>query len=544
MSLPPLALAAARPRDVSRSVVLIGFKPQGNLGLGYLAAILARFGYTVEVVDCEDPPDAILATIRRANPVLVGFSLIFQFYINRFGSLARYLRSNGVTCHFTVGGHFPSLSPAETLTLVPQFDSIVRFEGELTLLELVDILSLGGRWQAADGIAYRDGTRLVSNPLRPLLADIDQLPNPNPHHAVATVSILGRVYAQLVASRGCAKTCSFCSIHMFYRSALGKVVRTRRPSEVAREMRKLYDELGATVLAFQDDDFPMAGPVWHRWCRELLEEIANQDLVGRVVWKISCRADAVETGLLANMREAGLCHVYMGLESGSEEGLRSLHKQTTVDQNLRAIEILNELGIYFDFGFMLLEPASTFESIFENVRFLRQIVGDGSAPAEFCRMIPYDGTPIKEELRRSGRLRGNVLNPDYDFLDPRLEVFFEEVNEALIVTGWIMGVQALARQLKFAWFEFAIMEHFTPSLPGLAGYKKTLRQITRASNEVLFTTVEELADQCKSERTSPSVSKEDLSRQREESVERLVRERNAFVTANRQALLGALEAHA
>ena len=75
--------------------------------------------------------------------------------------------------------------------------------------------------------------------MRPLIGDLDELPHP--HRTVQTRSILGRTSAQLIASRGCARTCSFCSIHLFYRTAPGKVVRTRRPAEVAREMRMLYD---------------------------------------------------------------------------------------------------------------------------------------------------------------------------------------------------------------------------------------------------------------------------------------------------------------
>lgn len=535
----PLAVAGARQRDTSRAVVLIGFKRQGNLGLGYLSATLETYGYPVEILDFEDPADVILATIQRVDPVLVGFSLIFQFYVQRFEELACYLRTNGVECHFTVGGHFPSLSPVETLALMPQLDSIVRFEGEVTLLELVDLLSLGREWRTVEGIAYRHADQVEMTPLRPLLGDLDELPHP--HRIVDTRPILGRTSAQLIASRGCARTCSFCSIHMFYRIAPGKVVRTRRPAEVAREMRTLYDELGATVLLFQDDDFPIFGPAWHRWCRELLQEIARQDLIGKVLWKINCRADAVDPQLLAEMRDAGLYLVYMGLESGSEEGLRTLHKQITVDQNIRAVETLKALGIAFDFGFMMLDPSSTFESILDNVAFLRRIVGDGSAAAEFCRMIPYDGTPIKDELARVGRLRGDVLNPDYDFLDPRLEVFFREVNEALNVTGWIHGMKALSPQLKFAWTETAIMERLTPSLPGLGEYKEKLGGITRASNEVLMEVVEELVEQCRRGATSSSISNSLLIAQCHGFVEDLLRERNDFVLSNQGALLTVLE---
>jgi anaerobic magnesium-protoporphyrin IX monomethyl ester cyclase len=533
-----LTAAENRERDTTRRVVLVGFLRQGNLGLGYLAATLEEQGYHVDVVDFEDAPAGILATIRRAGPVLVGFSLIFQFYVHRFEALARYLRAHAVDCHFTMGGHFPSLSSKETLTLVPQLDSVVRFEGELTLLELVDVLSTGCDWRSVEGIAYRDGGEIHETPLRPLLADLDELPYP--HRVVETRSVLGRTSAQLIASRGCARTCSFCSIHMFYRLAPGKVVRTRRPAEVAREMRMLRDEQGATVFLFQDDDFPIFGPAWHRWCRALLNEIRRQELVGNILWKINCRADAVDPELFAEMQDAGLYMVYMGLESGSDKGLKTLHKQTTVAENIRAVEILKELGILFDFGFMMLDPSSTFESILDNVAFLRRIVGDGSAAAEFCRMIPYDGTPIKDELDRAGRLRGDVCNPDYDFLDPRLESFFREVNEALNMTGWIHGLEALSPQLKFAWTELAIMGGLTPSLPGLSDYRGRLQEVTRRSNTVLFEVVEELVRACR-DGDAATISRSELATRSREFVDLLVRERDAFVLKSQVALLGALE---
>jgi anaerobic magnesium-protoporphyrin IX monomethyl ester cyclase len=533
---PSFAAARERERDATRSVVLIGFKQQGNLGLGYLAATLEAVGYHVEVLDFEAPDAETLATIRRLDPVVVGFSLIFQFYVHRFEELARYLRASGVRCHFTMGGHFPSLSSAETLQLVPQLDSVARFEGELTLLELCDRIGLGQDWRDVEGLAYLDRGELVLTPMRPLLPDLDELPRPHP--TVDTRPILGRRVAQMIASRGCARTCSFCSIHMFYRLAPGKVVRTRAPVEVAGEMRYLLDEVGATVVLFQDDDFPMFGPAWHRWTRELVSEIREHELVGRVLWKVNCRADAADPELLAEMRDAGLYLVYMGLESGSDTSLETLHKQTTVAQNEAAVATMKELGILFDFGFMMLDPSSTFESIEDNVAFLRRIVGDGSAAAEFCRMIPYDGTPIKDQLAEEGRLRGDVCNPDYDFHDPRIERFFARVNEALNTTGWIHGLRALSPQLKFAWNELAVMTSFTPSLPGLSGYRERLQAITRESNETLMQVVEDLVAVCR-DGARQTLLPPELARRCEGYVDRLLEERNSFVLENQDELLTA-----
>jgi radical SAM superfamily enzyme YgiQ (UPF0313 family) len=537
---PHLKIIGSTPdqaRDTARPVVLIGFQRHSNLGLGYLAATLERCGYQVKIFDFEADRQKILEAVRALDPVLVGFSLIFQSYITWFGSLIRYLRDNGVTCHFIMGGHFPSLSYQRTLELLPDLDSVARFEGEETLLELVDCLSTGRDWDGVDGLAFRQGETIVTSPMRHLIKDLDSLPYPV--RAFENNKILGRNATPILASRGCARTCSFCSIHMFYRTAPGKVVRTRKPAEVAREMRHLLEEYDISIFLFQDDDFPLFGSVWRRWAREFVGELHRNGLPGRVAWKINCRADAVEPQLFAEMREAGLYMAYMGLESGTEEGLKALHKQISVEQNIRAVETLKEIGLIFEFGFMLLDPSSTFESVRKNVEFLRTIVGDGSAGASFGRMVPYDGTPIKDELERAGRLHGDVCKPDYDFLDPRLTQFYEEIINIIDVTGWTHSYSALSPQLNFAWNEVAIIELLFPRVPGLPAYKDGLREITRDSNEILLKVIEDTS-YVYSDGRPKLWSAPQLRLECEKFVSLLTSHRNAFILRNQDQLLETL----
>ena len=519
--------------------MLIGFQNQGNLGLGYLAAVLRRAGYDVQVVDIEQDPSEIVRIARESNPVLIGFSLIFQFFIDRYAELLYLLRSNGVDCHFTMGGHFPSLSYEQTLELVPELDSIVRFEGEATLLEMVDAIVAGNDWRSIDGLAYRDGDgRVIVTRPRALLEDLDQLPYPDREYEPE--SVLGRSILPIIASRGCARTCSFCSIHTFYRAAPGRIVRTRKPREVVREMELLHEEGGTKIFLFQDDDFPLFGQVWRRWANEFVDELHRTGLSRKVIWKMNCRADAVDRDLFIRMRDAGLYLVYMGLESGSEQGLETLHKQITVEQNLKAVEILKSIGLMFEYGFMLLDPSSTFESIRENINFLRTILADGCLPVTFCRMLPYDGTPIKDELVRTGRLRGDVCNPDYDFLDPRIGEFYQALTELVSLRGWIHGLKAVTNQLTWAWHELATMERLFPVLPGIQEYKETLRGITKSSNTLLLQVVEDLSYQFSDNRPVPWAP-EAVEQARQQCLEDLLRERNRFVYGNEHILIETLE---
>ncbi len=529
---------ADRRRDTSRPILLIGFQHQGNLGLGYLTSVLRQHGYSVQIVDIEQDPEEILKTALTINPLLIGFSLIFQFYINHYGALIQAMRALGIDCHLTMGGHFPSLNYRQTLEMVPELDSVVRFEGEFTLLELADALSTGQDWHGISGIAFRHDDAISANPARLLLEDLDQLPYPERNYQPETV--LGRSIMPLIASRGCARTCSFCSIHTFYRAAPGRIVRTRKPSEVVREMRMLHEERGITIFLFQDDDFPLFGNVWRRWANEFVDELNRSGLPERVIWKMNCRADAVDRDLFIRMRDAGLYLVYMGLESGSEQGLETLHKQITVEQNLRAVDVLKSIGLMWEYGFMLLDPSSTFESVRENLNFLRTILDDGCLPVTFCRMLPYDGTPIKDELVRTGRLRGDICNPDYDFLDPRLADFYEGLTSVVNVRGWIHGLEAVTLQLATAWHEVAVMERLFPVLPGMPAYQTSLRRITKKSNDLLLSIVEDLSYVFSDARENPWNPKE-VEKQRKRILVEFRKKRDAFVFRHESILLDALE---
>ncbi len=533
-SVPPPAERGSRGDE--REVILVGFQDQGNLGMGYLASMLKAHGHTVELLDFREGIERIRACVVAADPLVVGFSLIFQYYLPGFREMAEALRAAGVTAHFTIGGHYPSLCHDEVLEAVPELDSVVRFEGELTLLDLVERIGEGRDWREVHGIAYlRDG-ELVETEQRMLIRDLDELPPPyrpgEPEH------ILGIRAAPMLASRGCARRCSFCSIHTFYRTAPGKVVRVRKPALIVEEMRQLREERGVRIILFQDDDFPLWGRPGRRWVLELVDELDRAGLVGEVVWKISCRAEYVEPELFGTLRDAGLFLVYMGLESGTDAGLEVLNKQITKETNAEAIGIMKSLGVLYEYGFMLFDPSSTFESIRENVGFLRGLVGDGTAGATFCRMLPYGGTPIRDRLRDEGRLRGDVKRPDYDFLDLRLNEYHRLLDAA--VGGWIHG-EGVSHQLNWAWNEVTVIERVVGPLDGMARYRRELAALTAASNDELFDFVLDTTVAFEAGDASPLRSerpREVCARVQED----LLRLRNAFVARHQDRLLEAIAA--
>jgi anaerobic magnesium-protoporphyrin IX monomethyl ester cyclase len=515
-------------------VMLVGYHDQGNLGMGYLAAVLKQHGHAVELVDVRDGPEEILNRVVAARPLVVGFSLIFQFFLPQFRAVAQRLRAGHIDAHITIGGHYPSLCHDEVLAQMPELDSVTRYEGEATLLELVEVLAGGGDWHDVAGLAYVADGEVCETAPRALLQDLDTLPWP--HRPYDPQLILGLKTMPLLASRGCARRCSFCSIHTFYRTAPGKVVRVRAAERVVEEMRMLYDERGVRVYLFQDDDFPLWGRAGAKWVDRFAAGLRASGLADKVLWKISCRAEYVEPELFAPLRDVGLFMVYMGIESGVESGLVVLHKQMTVEQNLRAVALLKELGIAFSYGFMLFDPSSTFESVRHNVGFLRQIVGDGSAAALFCRMLPYGGTPIRDQLEMEGRLRGDVTHPDYDFLDLRLNRYHALLDQA--VAHWVHN-DGVSHQINWAWDELKTVERLVPGLVEVPGYTQALTELTANSNELLFDLVETSSWAYESgdgRGPDPIAARNEASRIRNE----LLVLRNAFVRKNATTLLEAI----
>lgn len=471
-------------------VLLVGYEKQQNLGLRSILTYVRANGYRAEIVPfARDCPEVVLRAAQAFQPRVIGFSLIFQFSLGEFAGLMRALRQNGVTAHFTAGGHFPSLRPIDTLALLPDLDSIVRFEGEETLVEFLGSLAQPERWPDIQGFAFRRGNEAVVTALRPLIADLDSLPALD--HGDPVMLADGVRMASMLASRGCLFNCSFCSIRQFYGSAGGALRRTRSPQRVVDEMKDLHDRQGVRVFLFQDDDFAARTPRQRAWLHAYLDALDKAGLSDRVKWKISCRVDDLDRALLGEMTRRGLVMVYLGVESGNPDGLRLMNKRVTVGQNRAAIALLNDLDIEMAMGFMLLDPSSTFAILRENIAFLEAAGASGRFPINFCRMVPYAGTPIEAQLRAEGRLTGTLIEPDYDFLEPGIGPYAYMVNR--IFKKRNTDRDGLVARLSEASFDHRL-DCALNGRPEDTPYRETLRGLTRQANDLAVGTLRALLD--------------------------------------------------
>ncbi|MCK5068371.1 MAG: B12-binding domain-containing radical SAM protein [Bacteroidales bacterium] len=478
------------------SVVFVAFEENENLGIRYMAALLSNAGYRIVMIDFRRENSEILNELISINPLVVGFSVIFDNHINGFKKLIEYLREEGVKCHFTAGGHLASLRPDDLFRHIPSLDSLVRFEGENTILELVEHIYSGNEWHHIIGISYKKQETVVHNPLRKLEPDLDRFPYPV--RSEPKEYALDKRYTTLLAGRGCVYQCSFCDIRKFYNQVPGPVKRVRNPEKVAEEMEYMHMENGASVFLFQDDDFPVRCRDNPSWVRQFCHSLAQRDLSGRIMWKINCRPDEIVPESFELMKQHGLFRVYLGIDDGTDLGLLSMNKKLRVADHLKGIQVLKTLGIHIDFGFLLFQPQTTFLTLEENLSFLESICEDGYMPITFMKMMPYMETAVENELKSSGRLIGDPGFYDYDFFEESLNHFHTFIMNCF--NPWFNNHNGLSNLSKWASNYLAVFSFFNRNHPGMQRISVELRERVAASNRFLVTTVKELSGIFKSGR--------------------------------------------
>jgi anaerobic magnesium-protoporphyrin IX monomethyl ester cyclase len=476
-------------------VLLVGFQDQDNLGLRYLASSLRDNGHEVRIESLGKDPGHLIYEARQWVPDIIGFSLIFQFMAPDFAKAVMLLREAGIKAHYTIGGHYASFEPAGLFQLISGLDSIVMFEGEQTLVDLADSIAGNRSWHVLNGIAWRNASGVHINENRKSHKKIDELSWPERGDINYGSQALPN--ASMLASRGCPWNCSFCSIVNFYAHNGTPGRRLRDPVHVVDEMEYLVRERGVRLILFQDDDFLAKGTKARDWAITIAGEIKKRDLQKEMRFKISCRTDEIDEQTVALLIDAGLAHVYLGIEAGDTGALLSLNKQITPDVHFRACETLRRFNLSFDFGFMLLDPWSTISSVRNNMKFLEEICRGGYVVASYCRTLPYAGTPLEKKMRTEGRLTGPSLEADYHFMDPALDVFWDFSLVAFHDRNYCKD--ATAELLKGLLFQ-ARLDY--PDRPHDPDFQRTVQMLVSASNNILFTTAKEGLDFIENEKIS------------------------------------------
>jgi radical SAM superfamily enzyme YgiQ (UPF0313 family) len=408
-------------------VVLIGSNHQENLALQYLAAALEGAGFSVDLLGFNDRSDApfVLERIRLQPPLLVGIQIAFQYTVDDCLWLARALRDDGYRGHITSGGHVATFCYAELLSDGSPLDSVVRHEGEVTLLEIVTRLSEQRDLVGVQGSVHRGTGQLCCEPTRLLPRKLDELPlprRPKQPYRVAGVPI-----AFALTSRGCHGDCNYCCINAFTRSAGGPAYRLRSPAAVAEELGMLARR-GVRVVFVQDDLFILPSERAALARIEALSDALMASGVPALAFWIKGRPESITAPVLEAAKRLGAIHLFLGIENASAERLAYLGRTHQPADAERALALCEAAGVHPSFNVMLFDPDSTLADVEQNLDFLERHV---DLPWNVCRTEIYPGTHLFERLAGAGRLMGDFRSWGYRMMDPQAELLFRILRVSL-----------------------------------------------------------------------------------------------------------------
>jgi anaerobic magnesium-protoporphyrin IX monomethyl ester cyclase len=112
-------------------------------------------------------------------------------------------------------------------------------------------------------------------------------------------------------------------------------------------------------------------------------------------WCCLSRADMVDLGVLKKMKRSGCDKVYLGLESGSNEILKIMKKNTTVEKGKNGVELIKKAGIKVAGFFIVGYPEESWETIDQTFKYALELDLD---EVSFNVPYPLPGTALFERI--------------------------------------------------------------------------------------------------------------------------------------------------
>lgn len=379
-----------------------------RMGIAYIASYLQSKKIDVKIVDSKVLQltlDDVANVIREFKPNVIGLGPFTEEIIQAY-QVCHVSKSIDPTIMTVFGGPHVSAFPGETLNECPELDLVVCGEGEQAFLELLTSPEL----QRIKGIAYRDGNQtVITHPVKPV-ADVDFFPFPawNLFPLDAYKGITNRNFGEksgkpvlqlpILSARGCPYKCIFC-----YKTLPG--LRTRKPGKVVDEIEYNMQKYGVTDFFFVDGTFAVDQKIGIA----ILDEIIKRGVNKKIILEVETRVDIITQEFIDKLKEAGCVQVYLGIESGDSEILKSLNKGITLDMAERAVIMAKKAGLKTSCNFIIGLPNETKQSIKRTYRFARKLNPDFIVVGI---MIPYPGTRVRE-MAEKGEGNYRLISDDW-----------------------------------------------------------------------------------------------------------------------------------
>jgi anaerobic magnesium-protoporphyrin IX monomethyl ester cyclase len=403
-------------------------QPAGNLPLGlmYLAALLQKANFKVEILDAfmvdsvfqrngvETTVGMSFTKIRHElierKPDVVGISGPFTCQIDNAVKISNLVKEVNPNILTVTGGPHVTLASEAFLREAKDVDIVVRGEGEYTMLEIAQTFEDRKQMDKILGIAYRQSGKIRLNPPRPLIKNLDQLPYPAYNlvdmERYLTLKKIGyRSFKDraisMITSRGCPFNCCFCAVHLH----MGKDFRAHSAKYVVDHIQFVVKKFNVRNVFFEDDNLTLDIERFENICNDIISRNIN------IGWETpnGVRADCLNRELLKKMKQSGCKSVFIGVESGDQQILnnvicKSLDLNRVVEFAKDAKEIGLKTGAFYIIGF----PGETKENMQKTVDFALRLKREYDVGMHLFVATPSFGTRLYEECVIKGYVEENL----------------------------------------------------------------------------------------------------------------------------------------
>lgn len=363
------------------------------LALEYVAAGIPS-GHDVRILDMRLDKN-LDNVLNEFPPDIVGITS-YTVHVNIVKSLLGRIKEFDNNILTVVGGHHATVQPEDFAC--DAVDLIVCGEGVNTFGLIVDRHRVSETCLNIPGVAYLEDGRVKKNPPKNNF-DLDGLPHPRRD---LTRDYRSRYFAEWLkpiasirTSKGCPYRCNFCAL---WKISGGKYY-TRDPLKIVEELKGIEEP----YVFFADDESLVDAKRMERLADLIIEEGINKRFF------LYGRSDTIarNPGLLKKWRSAGLERVFVGLEFFRDSDLAYIRKKSTVDDNGKAIEILNSLGIQVYASFIIRPEFDR-----EDFKLLKQYIRKLNLNfAGYAMLTPLPGTEFMDEVR------DKLITDKYEYFD-------------------------------------------------------------------------------------------------------------------------------
>ena len=374
------------------------------IGIGYLAAVLQKHGYKVEIA-CQDlyhwtDEELVDKWLKNKTYAIIGIGFLSARFKETVLPLCHTVNKYKGNALLVLGAQGATATP-EYILRSTKADIAVLGEAEETIIELMENLD---NYKNIKGLAYRVGNKVRINERRQPIKDLDSIPFPAwdlfpMDKYTNTMLYMGQNKNEksfpIISSRGCTANCKFCW-------RMEKGIRFRSIKNLMEEMSILYHKYGVTYFIFQDELF-IANI---KRLREFVQGLKDYKLFGKIKYNVGgIRANIVTDELARLLKESNCTYANIGFEAADDQCLKEMNKHITAEENVRCAETFKKYGVVMGLNFIWGTPSDNEETLKKRVDFLRKY----NTYAELRTIRPittYPNSPFYYDALEQGLLTG------------------------------------------------------------------------------------------------------------------------------------------